>query len=164
LENDYLSHQGELSTIADSSVFIDLDKLEDRVSSIVNAKDTLIYEKGMFSHNALWGAVAPHRKAIWRSREKVFGTGGAGGKQWLLNGGTRYVDNLGRTESEAEEEERLFAQDEDDDVSTREGSVQQMEEQEPEPVASGGYGKPMWMLRIFERWSAIRSEGKPKAE
>lgn len=84
------------------------------------------------------------------------GSHGAHGRfnrlQWTLSGEERLVDVLGRTESEAEEEEGLPEEGEE-------------EEEDVGPVETSSIFKPGWLLRIFESWGARWPGGlKPRGK
>lgn len=84
------------------------------------------------------------------------GSHGAHGRfnrlQWTLSGEERLVDALGRTESEAEEEEGLPEEGEE-------------EEEDVGPVETGSVFKPGWLLKFFESWGARWPGGlKPRGK
>ncbi|KAG6873315.1 hypothetical protein C0995_000468 [Termitomyces sp. Mi166 len=173
LREDYTTHTpfiSELDTHAQVISNIDIENAKaDKTSQATN---TLRYEAEQFRVPDLWHAAMPSRQKVLALREKVFGTGGrrlpagvhgAHGKfnrlQWTLDGRERLVDHLGRTESEAEEEEPgvpylgLQEEDEDEDVVQHPGI------------------KPMWLLRFFTSWgarwgtfAAVSSQPQPSDE
>ncbi|KXN89570.1 Protein STB6 [Leucoagaricus sp. SymC.cos] len=150
---------------------ISYSALEGRVlqaDSITQATNTLQYESAQFSISEVWHTASLSRKKVFELREKVFGTGGrrlpsgkhgAHGRfnrvQWTLDGNRRLVDYLGRTEDEAEEENRVK-------VPGVAVHPPPPDDEEEEVVEHAGM-KPMWLLRFFTtwgaRWSALRVGG-----
>lgn len=126
---------------------------------------TLVYEAEQFRVPDLWHMASPPRQKVLTLREKVFGTGGrrlptgvhgAHGRfnrlQWTLDGRERLVDQLGRTESEAEEDSKV---DPNGEFTFTPG------EDEEDVVEHPGI-KPMWLLRFFTSWGASKkAEGSP---
>ncbi|KAH0587538.1 hypothetical protein H2248_006318 [Termitomyces sp. 'cryptogamus'] len=156
LLEDYTTHAPFISDLdTHASVICNIDAENAKADKTSQATNTLRYEAEQFRVVDLWHTAMPSRQKVLALREKVFGTGGrrlppgvhgAHGKfnrlQWTLDGRERLVDHLGRTESEAEEEEPgapylgLQHEDEDEDVVQHPGI------------------KPMWLLNFFTRWGA----------
>lgn len=135
----------------------------------------LAYESAQFLIDDLWHMASQPRQKVLELREKVFGSSptssskdtfggpttprgsrrlrpgvrGAHGRfnriQTMLDGRDVLVDMLGRTESEAEEEERLGLE----QTRRREESLDS--EGEGEPVEHQGL-RPTWVLRLFNYW------------
>jgi hypothetical protein len=115
--------------------------------------NALAYESAQFRAADVWQLAHHSRAKAFGVRSKVFGTGrrvrqGVGGAhgrythlQWTLNGQNRLVDQLGRTESEAEEEEGL----------PRVGPKLVEEAEEPDFVPNPSI-KPTWLLNFFNSW------------
>ncbi|KAG6817424.1 hypothetical protein H0H87_009069 [Tephrocybe sp. NHM501043] len=156
LRSDYTTHLPVLSALDERlHVIASIDAENARADKTAQATHTLRYEAEQFRVPDLWHIAAPSRQKVLALRERAFGTGGrrlapgvhgAHGRfnrlQWTLDGRERLVDYLGRTESEAEEEqpgeEFLGVQDEED---------------EEDAVQHPGI-KPMWLLRFFTSWGA----------
>ncbi|KAG6897456.1 hypothetical protein C0992_001456 [Termitomyces sp. T32_za158] len=156
LREDYTTHAPFISELdTHTQVISNIDIENAKADKTSQATNILRYEAEQFRVADLWHAAMPSRQKVFALREKVFGTGGrrlppgvhgAHGKfnrlQWTLDGKERLVDHLGRTESEAEEEEPgvpylgLHEEDEDEDVVQHPGI------------------KPMWLLRFFTSWGA----------
>lgn len=155
LREDYQSHLPFLSDLeARTQVISNIDAENAKADKTSQATHTLRYEAEQFSIPDLWHTATPSRQKVLAFREKVFGTGGrrlpqgvhgAHGRfnrlQWTLDERERLVDHLGRTESEAEEEE---------------SGVQFMglQEEDEEDVVEHSGIKPMWLLRFFTSWGA----------
>jgi hypothetical protein len=116
--------------------------------------NTLLYESEQFHMRELWRMASSPRQKVLTLRETVFGTGGrrlptgvhgAHGRfnrlQWTLDGRERLVDWMGRTESEAREEDAVGIEE----------VVVPREEDEEDVVENPGI-KPMWLLRFFHTW------------
>ncbi|KAG6900955.1 hypothetical protein C0993_004392 [Termitomyces sp. T159_Od127] len=156
LREDYTTHAPFISELdTHTQVIANIDIENAKADKTSQATNTLRYEAEQFRVPDLWHAAMPSRQKVFALREKVFGTGGrrlppgvhgAHGRfnrlQWTLDGKERLVDHLGRTESEAEEEEPgmpyLGSQEEDED----------------EDVVQHPGIKPMWLLRFFTSWGA----------
>ncbi|KAI0719537.1 hypothetical protein C8T65DRAFT_635688 [Cerioporus squamosus] len=127
--------------------------LRTEAETLTQETNALAYESAQFLIEDLWHMAAQPRQRVLTLREKVFGTGrrlpqgvrGAHGSfsrvQWMLDGGERLVDRMGRTESEAEEEEELphlpgLGMDMEDEVD----------------VVEHQNLKPTWLLRFFNYW------------
>ncbi|KAG6919418.1 hypothetical protein DXG01_006301 [Tephrocybe rancida] len=156
LREDYTAHIPFIAELdAHAQVISGIDAENAKADKTSQATNTLRYEAEQFRVPDLWHIATPSRQEVLALREKVFGTGGrrlpagvhgAHGRfnrlQWTLDGRERLVDYLGRTESEAEEEEPgvpyLGTQDESDE----------------EDVVQHTGMKPMWLLRFFTSWGA----------
>ena len=98
-----------------------LEALRAEADALTQETHALAYESEQFDVAGLWHMAAQPRQRVLALRERVFGTGrrlpqgirGAHGAfnrvQWTLDGEERLVDRLGRTESEADEEEVVSA-------------------------------------------------------
>jgi hypothetical protein len=151
--------QALLDLEARTRVVAQLDAQRLVADAIAQETNTLLYESALFRVRELWGAAGPPRRAVLALREKVFGTGrrrrrGARGVrafdrvQWTLEEEERLVDWLGRTESEAEEEEGVGL---DEVVEEAEaGGVVEDEDVSEHPLINAI--KPVWLLRFFETW------------
>ena len=142
---------------ARSGILLEMDEEYLRSTQSTQATNALRYEAEQFHVNQLWHNVSQSRRKVLALREKVFGMGGrrlpagvhgAHGAfnrlQWTVDGQERLVDNLGRTESEVEEENRVdksLAMDVEEEVGD-------------EDVVEHPGMKPMWLLRFFTGWSA----------
>ena len=156
LREDYQSHLPPLSVLEDRAhVISGIDIESAKADKISQATHTLRYETEQFGVPDLWHTATPPRQKVFELREKVFGTGGrrlapgvhgAHGRfnrlHWTLDGQERLVDYMGRTESEAEEEE-----------VGAEFMPPREEEDEDDVVQHHAY-KPMWLLRFFTSWGA----------
>ncbi|KAI0750862.1 hypothetical protein C8Q80DRAFT_1217783 [Daedaleopsis nitida] len=130
-----------------------LEALRTDVEGLTQETNALAYEGAQFRVEDLWHMAAQPRQRVFALREKVFGTGrrlpqgvrGAHGMfsrvQWTLDGTERLVDRVGRTESEAEEEEEL-------------PPLPGMEIDVAEEVDAVEHQnlKPTWLLRFFNHW------------
>lgn len=151
-----------------AGVLADLDAETARAERIFQATNTLSYETEQFRVRDLWQTASPSRRKVFEMREKVFGAGGrrlpagmhgAHGPynrlQWTLGGEKRLVDHIGRTESEAEEEEEL---DRGPRISRPLEQIvleeEETEGEEEENVVKHPTIKPMWLLRFFTSWGA----------
>jgi hypothetical protein len=152
LREHYEMHQGALSEVeARLRVFNELDGENVRVDEGFQATNALRYESEQMLLSELWHTARPSRHKVFELRDKVFGTDGrllprgmdgAHGKfnrlQWTIDGQKRLVDQVGRTESEAEEERKIVGED-------------------SEVIEHPGI-KPMWLLRFFTSWGARWSD------
>ena len=150
--------------------------LTQEAHALTQETHALAYESAQFAVDDLWHMAAAPRARVLALREKVFGTGrrlpqgvrGAHGPfsrvQWTLDGEERLVDRMGRTESEAEEEEEL---------PHLPGMEMEMEEEID--VVEHQNLKPTWLLRFFNYWggrlglsrtqeppTTMASDGQPK--
>jgi hypothetical protein len=138
-----------------AAVYAAIERQRADAETATQDANALAYESAQFRAADLWQLASHSRLKVFGMRAKVFGTGrrvrhgvrGAHGRythlQWTLNGEGRLVDQLGRTESEAEEEEGL----------PRVGPRLVEEEEEPEFVSNPSM-KPTWLLRFFNTWRA----------
>ncbi|KAI0771647.1 hypothetical protein BD413DRAFT_625156 [Trametes elegans] len=154
LHADHAGARGRLAALdARAGELPRLEALRTEAEALTQETNALAYESAQFLVEDLWHMAAQPRQRVLALREKVFGTGrrlpqgvcGAHGPfsrvQWTLDGGERLVDRLGRTESEAEEEEGLphlpgRGPDADEEVDA-------VEHQNL---------KPTWLLRFFNYW------------
>lgn len=155
LREDYQSHIPFLSDLESRTQIIStIDAENAKADKTSQATHTLRYEAEQFRVPDLWHTATPPRQKVLALREKVFGTGGrrlpvgvhgAHGRfnrlQWTLDGRERLVDFLGRTESEADEEESGV-------------EFLGIQEEEEEDVVEHPGIKPMWLLRFFTSWGA----------
>lgn len=147
-----------------------LDTAHTAADKLAQATQTLRYESEQFRADDLWAAARAPRRTVLALRARVLGAGGrrlapgvhgAHGPfnrlQRGLDGRARLVDHLGRSESEAEEEEALAALGAylDGPASAVEAAAGAgpPEEEEGAVVAHPGI-KPMWLLRFFTSWGA----------
>ncbi|KAJ3560245.1 hypothetical protein NP233_g10966 [Leucocoprinus birnbaumii] len=169
LQNDFELHRDVILEIERrAQVISDIESQMYQADAITQAKNTLRYESAQFLISELWHTASLSRKKVFELREKVFGAGtrrlapgvhGAHGRfnrlQWTMDGERRLVDYLGRTEEEAEEENRV-------NVAGLTRPPTPPEEEEENVVEHPGI-KPMWLLRFFTswgaRWSALRVGG-----
>ncbi|KAI0638204.1 hypothetical protein C8Q77DRAFT_1187759 [Trametes polyzona] len=138
-----------------------LEALRTEAEALTQETHALAYESAQFLVEDLWHMAAQPRQRVFALREKVFGTGrrlpqgvrGAHGPfsrvQWTLDGKERLIDRLGRTESEAEEEDELpplpgmdLAADEEVDAIEHQNL------------------KPTWLLRFFNYWGGRLGLGR----
>jgi len=169
LQSDFEEHRDALLEIERRSrVIPEMEGQLYQADQISQAKNMLEYESAQFLISELWHTASLSRKKVFELREKVFGAGGrrlppgthgAHGRfnrvQWTLDGERKLVDYLGRTEDEAEEENR--------------GYLAGVALHPPPPageeadVVEHPSIKPMWLLRFFTswgaRWSALRVGG-----
>lgn len=135
----------------------------------------LQYEAAQLRVDDMWASTREARNKVWELRSVVFGRenvlgvgademGRRTGKgrrrrrsQWRLDGSECFVDTLGRTESEAEEERAIIAdgersEGEDETESEWESGVEMVGDgvERGESEAMG----PMWLLRVFMSWGA----------
>lgn len=140
-----------------SQLLADIDTETIRADKINQATSSLWYESEQFNLNDVWHVASAPRQKVFAYRDKAFGAGGrklpagfhgAHGQfnrlQWTLDGKERLVDHLGRTESEAEEESGIDANEE---------VVQPPLDEEEEEVIQHPGIKPMWLLRFFTKWA-----------
>ena len=150
-----------------TKIMAEIDAQRLHADVMTQETNTLLYESALFDLGALWQTANPPRRKVLALREKVFGTGGrrlprgmhgAHGRfnrlQWTLDERERLVDWLGRTESEAEEEdavevERVDAPPRDDDE---------------EDVVEHPAMKPVWLLRFFETWGVRWGSAKQQED
>ncbi|TFK75888.1 hypothetical protein BDN72DRAFT_355244 [Pluteus cervinus] len=123
LRDNYEKHAPYLTNPGiHTSVISDINNLYLETNKTSQITNTLLYESEQLRIGDLWQTASPSRHKVLDLREKVFGTGGrrlpqgvhgAHGKfnrlQWTLDGQKRLVDKYGRTESEAEQEDRCIA-------------------------------------------------------
>ncbi|KAF8897553.1 hypothetical protein BD779DRAFT_1491482 [Infundibulicybe gibba] len=174
LGEDYQTHLAPLSTLPTltptlahtGAALVDAER-------IAQATHTLRYEAEQFHVGELWGAAEPPRRKVLLLRDKVFGTGGrrlppgihgAHGPfnklQWTIDGQERLVDGLGRTESEAEEEEGVERALGTLDVP---GDAEEERKEDQVGVVEHPGIKPMWLLRMFTSWGARWGAASPAA-
>ncbi|KAF9453007.1 hypothetical protein P691DRAFT_116995 [Macrolepiota fuliginosa MF-IS2] len=160
LRGDYELHKDAILEIdRRGGVVSEIDAQVCNTDRTIQATNTLQYESAQFLIPDLWHTASLSRKKVLELREKVFGAGGrrlpsgkhgAHGRfnrvQWTLDGERRLVDYLGRTESEAEQEDRVKVL----------GVVMRAppSEDEEENVVEHPSIKPMWLLRFFTSWGA----------
>ncbi|PCH41011.1 hypothetical protein WOLCODRAFT_162738 [Wolfiporia cocos MD-104 SS10] len=137
-----------------------------RVDALTQETQALEYESAQFLVGDLWHMAMQPRRRVLALRERAFGTGrrhpqgvrGAHGRfdrvQWTLDGKERLVDVLGRTESEAEEEDGLP------------GDVAFDDSESGDEVDAVNHQtlRPTWLLRFFNYWGSRwgASKGSPK--
>ncbi|KAG7094971.1 hypothetical protein E1B28_005771 [Marasmius oreades] len=158
----YKNHLPDLAALeARSKVIAELETENDRIASKINQPtNTLQYEGQQFHVEEAWRATNHLRNQVLEYRRKLFeteggrrlmpGIHGAHGRfnrlQWTLDGRERLVDSYGRTESEAEEEDKV-------DLSAKFG--QRVKEEDEEDAVEHPGIKPMWLLRFFTRLGAV---------
>jgi hypothetical protein len=178
LKSDYRAHEGELGELdARLKVVAKTDEVHARAETILLEARALSYESGQFAPGELWRSVAAQRHKVFATRQKVMGAnrpegaagGGEGGSafrklQYTLAGEEIWVDWLGRTREEAEEEEGLVdglgGYDEDEQGSTISEGVEQMSGSNVGDIGVAGPGgeqdaaRPSsWFLELFERYT-----------
>lgn len=154
LHADHENARGALSTLdVRAGELQKLEVLRTEAETLTQETNALAYESAQFLIEDLWHMAAQPRQRVLALREKVFGTGrrlpqgvrGAHGPfsrvQWTLDGEQRLVDRMGRTESEAEEEEEL---------PHLPGMEMEMEDEVD--VVEHQNLKPTWLLRFFNYW------------
>lgn len=177
LHADHENARGALSTLdVRAGELQKLEVLRTEAETLTQETNALAYESAQFLIEDLWHMAAQPRQRVLALREKVFGTGrrlpqGVRGAhdsfsrvQWTLDGEERLVDRMGRTESEAEEEEEL---------PHLPGMEMEMEEEID--VVEHQNLKPTWLLRFFNYWggrlglsrtqeppTTMASDGQPK--
>ncbi len=157
LRADHEGARGDLAELdARAGELQQLEALRTEAETLTQETNALAYESAQFLVDDLWHMAAQPRQRVFALREKVFGTGrrlpqgvrGAHGQfnrvQWTLDGEERLVDRLGRTESEAEDEEEL------PDLPA---AVELELEEEIDAVEHQNL-KPTWLLRFFNYWGA----------
>ncbi|KAI0921120.1 hypothetical protein AcV7_003406 [Taiwanofungus camphoratus] len=127
-----------------------------RADALTQETQALAYESAQFLVDDLWHMAAQPRTRVLALREKAFGTGrrhpqgvrGAHGRfnrvQWTLDGRERIVDVQGRTESEADEEDRL----------PHARGIDLEEEEEEMDAVEHPTLRPTWVLRFFNYWGS----------
>jgi hypothetical protein len=137
-----------------AAVVSDIERERSQAEMLTQDANALAYESAQYRAADVWALAAPSRLKIYGMRAKVFDTGrrlrpgvrGARGRythlQWTLDGEGRLVDQLGRTESEAEEEEGLPR------VGPR------LLDEEEVDVVPNPTMRPTWLLRFFHSWRA----------
>ena len=162
LQDDFELHKDAIvETERRVRVISEIEGQDRQTGSITQAKNTLQYESAQFLISELWHTASLSRKKVFELREKVFGAGGrrlppgkhgAHGRydrvQWTLNGERRLVDYLGRTEEEAEEENRV------DVVGSALTQPPPLTDDTGEGVIEHSGIKPIWLLRFFTSWGA----------
>ncbi|EIW61941.1 uncharacterized protein TRAVEDRAFT_70176 [Trametes versicolor FP-101664 SS1] len=138
-----------------------LQALRTEAEALTQETNALAYESAQFLVEDLWHMAAQPRQRALALREKIFGTGrrlpqgvrGAHGPfsriQWTVDGKERLVDRLGRTESEAEEEE---------DLPPLPG-MDLAAEEEVDAIEHQNL-KPTWLLRFFNYWGSRLGMGR----
>ncbi|PIL37168.1 hypothetical protein GSI_00860 [Ganoderma sinense ZZ0214-1] len=157
LRADYEGARGDLAELdARAGELQRLEALRTEAETLTQETNALAYESAQFLVEDLWHMAAQPRQRVLALREKVFGTGrrlpqgirGAHGPfnrvQWTLDGEERLVDRLGRTESEADEEEEL------PDLP----AAVEMEMEEEVDAVEHQTLKPTWLLQFFNYWGA----------
>ncbi|KAJ7638832.1 hypothetical protein FB45DRAFT_1055059 [Roridomyces roridus] len=166
LREEYQTHVQALAEVEmNTRVIADMDLERSKADKILQAQNTISYETQQFQIPDLWHIASGPRHTTFAVRDKVFGMGGRRlptGKhgahgafnrvQWTLNGETRFVDELGRTESEAEEE----------NIAGLDADKQPATEDEEDTVISHPAMRPMWLLRFFTSWAARWSARQPE--
>jgi hypothetical protein len=156
LHNQHQEFQQDFAPLeARTMIVSDIERQRSEVDAMTQDANALSYESAQFRAADIWQLANHSRMKVFGMRSKVFGTGrrvrqgvhGAHGRythlQWTLDGEGRLVDQLGRTESEAEEEEGLPR------VGPR-----LVEEQEETDVVPNPSMRPTWLLRFFHSWRA----------
>lgn len=154
LRADYEGARGDLAELdARAGELQRLEALRTEAETLTQETNALAYESAQFLVEDLWHMAAQPRQRVLTLREKVFGTGrrlpqgvrGAHGPfnrvQWTLDGEERLVDRLGRTESEAGDEDEL------PDLP----AAVEMEMEEVDAVEHQTL-KPTWLLQFFNYW------------
>lgn len=171
LRADHEAARSDRDTLAErASVLQRIEATGTRADALTQETQALAYETAQFLVEDLWHMALQPRRRVLAMREKVFGTGrrlpqgvrGAHGRynrvQWALGGGELLVDALGRTESEAEEE---------DDLPHESGYETDEVEEEVDAVENLSL-KPTWLLRLFNywgsKWGAVTHDSKAKAK
>lgn len=163
-------HEGARPALDDlrerARVLQDVEAARTRADGLTQETHALAYESAQFLVEDLWHMAAQPRRRVLAMREKAFGTGrrhpqgvrGADGRvtrvQWTLDGRERLVDALGRTESEAEEEEGLLGA---EDLGLEDDG------EEVDAVENQSL-RPTWLLKFFNYWgSKWKGTDRPKA-
>lgn len=161
LRSAHQTHQRDFPSLEERlKVVSEIERERSLAETMTQDTNALVYESAQFRVADMWRAASAPRLKVFAMREKVFGAGrklpqgvsGAHGHynrvQWRLAGGQRLVDQLGRTEEEAEEEHGLprvaRLEEEDDEVDAV-----------PHPSL-----RPTWLLRFFHTWGARWGAGK----
>ncbi|KAF9261693.1 hypothetical protein L218DRAFT_980832 [Marasmius fiardii PR-910] len=163
LHGHHTNHQPHLDAlIARSKVIAEIETEHDRIASkVTQSTNTLRYEGQQFHMEEAWQATSHLRNQVFEYRRKIFeteggrrlmpGVHGAHGPfnrlQWTLDGRERLVDSYGRTESEAEEEDKVA-------LLSKFRRRTPEEDEEVDAVEHPGI-KPMWLLRFFTRWGTV---------
>ncbi|KAF7331989.1 hypothetical protein MKEN_00079200 [Mycena kentingensis (nom. inval.)] len=156
LREDYQSHVRQLTDVErETRVIAEIDAEGSKADKISQSQNTISYETQQFQVEELWHIASQPRHTTFVLRDKVFGMGGrrlAPGKygshdgfnraQWTLDGRKYLVDHMGRTESEAEEE---------NEVDVEAFASPPAEDRE---VVKHPSMRPMWLLRFFTSWVA----------
>ncbi|KAJ7591009.1 hypothetical protein C8J56DRAFT_783202 [Mycena floridula] len=156
LREEYQSHLRDLARVESrTKILAELDADNSKADKISQAANSLRYESEQFHIDELWQvANAPRQKVFDHRHQALAGSGrrlatgvhGAHGKfnrrQWTLDGKARLVDGNGRTESEAEEESRVDASEQQ----------QTLDEEDEEEIVQNPIIKPMWLLRFLTSW------------
>jgi hypothetical protein len=165
LRQDYQSYQQfSLDVEAHTKVIAQIEAQRLKEEKMTQETNTLLYESNQFHMSDLWQTATSPRHKVFALRENVFGTGGRrlpsrvhgaherfNRLQWTLDGKKRLVDWMGRTESEAE----------DEDAVGIEQVVVPSEEDEEDVVDHPGI-RPMWLLRFFHTWGVRWGSTKPE--
>ncbi|KAM5540531.1 hypothetical protein V8D89_005989 [Ganoderma adspersum] len=157
LRADYEGARGDLAELDTRAGELQrLEALRTEAETLTQETNALAYESAQFLVGDLWRMAAQPRQRVLVLREKAFGTGrrlpqgirGAHGPfnrvQWTLDGEERLVDRLGRTESEAEDE---------DELPHLPAAVEMEMEEEVDAVEHQTL-KPTWLLQFFNYWGA----------
>ncbi|OCH94087.1 hypothetical protein OBBRIDRAFT_723647 [Obba rivulosa] len=156
LREDHDAARPGLATLMERAVVLQqIEAALSRADALTLETNALRYESDQFLVEDLWHMAMQPRQRVLALREKAFGTGrrraqgvrGAHGRfnriQWTLDGRERLVDNLGRTESEADEEDGL----------AHVGLGLEEEEEEVDAVEHQTL-RPTWLLRFFNYWGS----------
>ncbi|KAF7292462.1 hypothetical protein HMN09_01230300 [Mycena chlorophos] len=167
LREDYQSHVRALAEVEQQTrVVAEIDVEGSTADKILQAQNTISYETQQFLVQELWHIASQPRHTTFAMRDKVFGMGGRRlppGKhgshdqfnrlQWTLDSRKHLVDQLGRTESEVEEETVVDV----DAVQTPAADPDRVFEVVQHPSI-----RPMWLLRFFTSWGAKWSTQPPQ--
>ncbi|KAH8830928.1 hypothetical protein DL96DRAFT_1707720 [Flagelloscypha sp. PMI_526] len=174
--NDFLrAHvESQSSAYADAErrtkIIADIEDEKSKADAAALATNSVTYASRQFNIPNLYDTANTPRQRTFAMRESIFGTGGrkvpqgihgAHGPynrvQWTLDGRKRLVDELGRTESEAEEEEEL-----DPEHEFVAGRLE--DPVEDEGVVRNRAIKPVWLLGWFKglgsRWTTAAPESE----
>ncbi|KAI5124996.1 hypothetical protein M0805_007420 [Coniferiporia weirii] len=176
---DLLRYNGEHGDLireltAECDIAADIEEAVSTADSAHADTDALLYEANFLDVHSLWRMAQGPRLRIFAIRDRVFGTRGRRREpddatdddgrfnrvQRRLDGSERLVDYLGRTESDAEEEDGLpedeHPEGEGDSENEEEGKWENGENTEESQLQA----LSNWLLTLFTKWGRVLGVGR----